>query len=351
MKRLFIALLLISQIGCHEPVILEIAPPVPEDPTVIDGLELEFQRIETASYYTAIMFTNESTGFIATTEGAIIKTTDGGESWTNLITDHYVPLKDLSFINDQEGWAAGGASDCNTSDCTPRGAVLLHTTDGGATWTEVRLDLSKRIALTSVWFVNSDLGFITSDRLIARTTDGGETWEETVFDFEPSIGINPMLVDIKFVDAQHGIATASAGRIVRTEDGGDTWTVTTPFGDASTIAAAYASTNIVYTGTAENLYRSADYGKTWNSVAQLSFPIHSMTFASDNAAFIFGMGDYQGGDIPRAFGSIFYTADGGQTWKGTSEVHEASMIISSSFPSERTGYAISNERFVKITLK
>ena len=49
-------------------------------------------------------FVNADLGFMGGTSGTLLKTTDGGESWTqipNFTTSH---LESIFFINENEGW-------------------------------------------------------------------------------------------------------------------------------------------------------------------------------------------------------------------------------------------------------
>ena len=351
MKKTFAALLLIALISCSGiPDVPQIAPPPPVEPTEIEGLELEFQDLVPGWGYSSITFSNASTGFITTVAGNIIRTTDGGKTWTDLKIINYVRLNDVFFLNENEGWAVGGAPTCWIPNCTPRGAVVLHTTDGGTTWTEIKMNLTKRIELTAVWFLNSNVGFAVNDNLIIRTTDGGVTWDETTLDLYVSYDVSAMLLDVTFFDDQHGIASASAGRIVRTDDGGDTWTVTAPFNEIGVTAIAMATDDLVYGCGQQGMYRSSDYGKTWTKLVYPRLPVTTMAFISQHTGFAFGPGDYVGPPY-KNLGSLFYTKDGGQTWNGATDIHEASMIVSAAFPTPQMGFGISSDRLVKITLK
>lgn len=354
MKRAFIAILFTALIGCREEVpLVDPLKPEPLAPTEIDGLELTFLKPDLGWYYTSVAFPDESTGYISLYTGSIIKTTDGGVSWTKLNTDNYLPLWDLFFLNTNEGWAATGASTCATPNCTPRGAVLFHTTDAGATWTEVRVQLSKPIVFRSVWFQDSNIGFAVGENLIARTTDGGKTWKETALDLYVSYGVTGQLLAIRLLDSQRGILSADAGRLVRTEDGGETWTITSsPNDEIGYFLVEPVSDQLTYAGGQNGVYSSADFGKSWKVVSTKEMPMASFSFSSANSGFAFGMGNHNNEkDDTYVWGSIFYTADGGKTWTGSLDVHEVSMLVDSSFPSERVGYAISDSEVVKIVLK
>jgi photosystem II stability/assembly factor-like uncharacterized protein len=65
------------------------------------------------------------------TDGMVLYiTSDGGQHWTKLSpSTNFKQVTDLSFVSSTTGWAIGGQS--NTS------SFLLKTTDGGKTWTPI----------------------------------------------------------------------------------------------------------------------------------------------------------------------------------------------------------------------
>jgi len=60
----------------------------------------------------------------------LYSTSDGGQHWTKLSPGaNFKQITDLSFVSSTTGWAIGRQS--NTS------SFLLKTTDGGKTWTPI----------------------------------------------------------------------------------------------------------------------------------------------------------------------------------------------------------------------
>ncbi|HZT78183.1 MAG TPA: YCF48-related protein [Vicinamibacterales bacterium] len=97
-----------------------------------------------------------------------------------------------------------------------RGAVVEHSTDGGATWTPQATGTSA--VLTAGMSPNPDVCWIVGRAgTVLRTTDG-QTWETVAF---------PERVDLVRVEAA-GMSTATVttadARRFTTEDGGITWT-------------------------------------------------------------------------------------------------------------------------------
>lgn len=63
---------------------------------------------------------------------AIARTSDGGAHWTSSDSLTDAALSEVVFIDETHGWAAGWAGDWDYS-----WQVLLRTTDGGVTWSEL----------------------------------------------------------------------------------------------------------------------------------------------------------------------------------------------------------------------
>ena len=72
-------------------------------------------------------------------------------------------LNCVSFITPVVGWAVGNDG------------TILKTTNGGTSWTSQSIETS--VPLYSVSFTDSDNGTVVGDvGTILRTTDGGTTW-------------------------------------------------------------------------------------------------------------------------------------------------------------------------------
>jgi photosystem II stability/assembly factor-like uncharacterized protein len=84
-----------------------------------------------------IHFIDDRVGYVALesfTRGAILKTTDGGDSWTRIeITDPQgnVNLEGVGFVDESTGWV-GGWGTPQVGD--PQAGFSSATTDGGKTW-------------------------------------------------------------------------------------------------------------------------------------------------------------------------------------------------------------------------
>ena len=81
-------------------------------------------------------------------------------------------------------------------------------------------DVPLQTTLTSVFFINSDLGWaVGHDATILNTVDGGSTWQ--IQQYKPEL--EKPLFDIVFKTPSEGIAIGAYGLVFRTKDGGASW--------------------------------------------------------------------------------------------------------------------------------
>lgn len=107
---------------------------------------------------------------------ALYASTTGGTTWRALGTlPTQLGLAQVAFVSPTTGWVCGTVTPAGTPSASPEG-VLLRTTDGGSHWNAVTLPDVRSI--NSIFFINSGIGWLTSQTGLWRTTDGGDTWVE-----------------------------------------------------------------------------------------------------------------------------------------------------------------------------
>ncbi len=134
-----------------------------------------------------------------------LKSEDGGNSWAGSDIGVNADILDLHFLDAELGWIVGD------------GGTIVKTTDGGNSWEQ--LNSGTNSALTGVYFHNPDYGWICGTYTIMKTTDGGNSW-----DIAPVEGIIfAQFRDIVFRDSESGWIVGNFGYILHTVDGGETW--------------------------------------------------------------------------------------------------------------------------------
>lgn len=185
-------------------------------------------------------FVSNLIGYAAGTHGRIIKTTDGGLTWTLLTTSVTAELYGIDFVNATTGVAVGDNVILRTTDggvtwaaqtntlflrsihfptslvgyASGVNGAMLKSIDAGATWTSLPVSNLVTALFNEVWFTSQDTGYAVAGNLIFKTVDGGQIWTYTAFPFGTTFR------SIHFLDANNGYAVGSNGIVYRTSNAG-----------------------------------------------------------------------------------------------------------------------------------
>jgi photosystem II stability/assembly factor-like uncharacterized protein len=146
------------------------------------------------------------------------------------------------------------------------GVILLS--DDGTSFRQAKA-VPVRSLLTSVQFIDARRGFAAGhDGVVLGTQDGGETW--TLLRSAP--GVEQPILSIHFDTHVHGIAVGLYGWAIETHDAGRTWSkLEVESGDNADrhLLHAFASRSrtLFIAGEGGMIFRSADGGRSWESVA------------------------------------------------------------------------------------
>ena len=120
--------------------------------------------------------------------GKILKTVDGGETWTVKFEKEGYDMIHVAFADAQVGYACGDSCWWNSDN---HKGVIVKTTDGGETWQElpntefVHLQWPDWIRPSDLCVVDEETYFLfTKDAVLWRTTDGGQSFTSTPFELE-----------------------------------------------------------------------------------------------------------------------------------------------------------------------
>jgi photosystem II stability/assembly factor-like uncharacterized protein len=156
----------------------------------ISGYQMIFKTTDGGQSWTTVYtedvsfldfyFMNESSGVATAHDGAnrcLWRTNDGGESWINVFDEQNYFMNTVWFTDELTGFAAGYFDQIGLG----KEPAILKTADGGLTWTEKfrYKDITGRgEAFTEIRFKNSLNGYaISRHNYDAFTVDGGETWQ------------------------------------------------------------------------------------------------------------------------------------------------------------------------------
>lgn len=262
----------------------------------------EWHSVRTAEQWDLndIYFANANTGWAigenSQNEGVVLKTTEGGNSWSEVAANSdWDNLSEIYFLNDQVGWVAGKLSNGH--------GMLLSTDDGGATWTtEIGTEDGYSGFLAFQFNVDENLGWITGEEgTILSTTDGGNSWSEQ------SSHTSEDLEDVFFADSQTGYACGYY-TMIKTTDGGATWSEIsneTYFTDLNFLGTQIGWATSYY----GNLYSTDDGGTTWTEHEMDADYLSKVLFLDENNGWAIGTGSRMVGHD-----AVFHTTDAGATW-------------------------------------
>ena len=189
----------------------------------------------------------------AVTDIALLRTTNGGRSWSELPGAASLSPRRAAFADAMTGWIAGVDED-------GQGTISI-TTDGGLTWTtqlttttpEDLSDITCTDAM-HVWAVGA-----TSD-CVYRTTDGGATWTKVAL---PETAVS---FAISFADGANGCAVASDGTMLYSSDGGREWHVSRVLSVHLSDVFMADALNAWAVGANGAIFHSDDGGENWDSL-------------------------------------------------------------------------------------
>lgn len=242
--------------------------------------------------------------------------------WTVLISGVTARLRGVSAVNERVAWATGAEG------------TVLRTGDGGLTWTKLAIPGAKELDFRDVDAVDERTAYALSigpgeASRIYKTADAGRTWECQFTNRDPKAFYDAMA----FWSPMRGVVFSDSvdGKFVLlvTEDGGRHWervgSERLPAALPGEGAFAASGTNVavyglkhVWIGTgAGRVLRSSDGGRTWavtNTGLETSESagIFSIAFRDERHGIVVG-GDYKREDAMGRNAAV--TDDGGRNWK------------------------------------
>ena len=252
------------------------------------------QTIFTTSWFNDMHFPSKNVGYACggTAFGwhtnIISKTVDGGLTWDSLTSNSFsgYEFQTLFFPTESIGFIAPGPG------------TVLKTVNGGFSFTPVTIP--NAVSVSEIYFPNLSNGLFCSFKVIApntyvynihRTTDLGITWAEVYADTVANVsGINDRRINkVFFLDNNNGYAVGGNGLFLKTTDGGLSWikSFISPYNNLT--ALHFTDVNTGYTNNAGGIYKTTDGGITWNAqqINWLSI-IYDIKFANDSVGYAIG---------------------------------------------------------------
>ena len=216
------------------------------------------------------------TDYDAGASSMILHTSDGGVTWTPQQSTLSGELVGVDFVDDSTGWAI---SDDNESEGVMAPLTIEHTTDGGATWipqyvpNDANLFAVDFVSATTGWAAGYYYPSENSDGLpgIFRTTNGGLTWTR-----EKVPAGAQAISGLQFVSATEGWAVATSydqadqpqeGWVLHTTDGGHAWTRLDGLDNVLAETVDFSDAMNGWIGGLNGVWATTDGGADWSQVA------------------------------------------------------------------------------------
>ncbi len=240
--------------------------------------------------------------------GVILRTQDAGETWERLPQSSGIPnsdFTDLGVLSADNVWVTG-------SDNT-----IIHTTDGGSSWTSLSDPTYDIYAMTSISVVDASniwvSGATMDDAIIIHSTDGGTSWTA---EGDSVLLTGYPLISISAFDQNHCWTVGHGYTFANTVDSGVNWNLCvpdslhrTPFSDDANGVCPTSINRAWVAVDYGKLYLTEDGGDSWTqqSVPDIAGGYYLLrTCATDqNTAWTAGQGV--------SSGIIIHTTDG-MTW-------------------------------------
>jgi photosystem II stability/assembly factor-like uncharacterized protein len=227
--------------------------------------------------------------------GTVLKSTDGGATWTGLVTGLTVNLPRIRLIG-------GDAAKIVTGG----GCAVRRSDDGGETFSRLPFapsDAACPFSVSALSFPSTNVGYLLlSDGNVVSTADGGRTFSRKT----AVPGGGGPAPDLLCTTDTVCVAATPTGTIQRTTDGGGSWTQVGSAGVALHGLEAVGTT-LYAVGNNLKVLKSTDGGLTWEAKAVTGTPPGNMTSircATEVACLI----------STEAGNQVLHTADGGGTY-------------------------------------
>ncbi len=319
MKQTIYFLLLLGLWACNQE------DSTPKEPT-LQSVTVTPVKINSSETFTDISFGTKNVGYICGTMGTLLKTVDGGATWTKVDSDIKPSLLCIQALDDKNVFTARNE--------------LYHTKDGGQSWETAGLE-NMGSSIFNLAFVNPSTGFLTKNGVM-KSTDAGKTWAHKFDSGKDDVFYALSYNKIQFLNSSVGFCAggkthdgSSVGNMIKTLDGGETWVNLEM--DMSQITAFHfidPATGFVFNFNNE-MWKTTDGGTTWSMVSN-KVPDKYTDCHFINALKI----------VLRTSDGIYHSTDGGLNWQKDYTTAENTQLTNMTFTDTYNGFVIGQSGFM-----
>jgi photosystem II stability/assembly factor-like uncharacterized protein len=262
----------------------------------------------------SVYFLDQNRGWVAGSNGTLLRTTDGGATWKKVSTLTQDTLHDVYFADENLGWLIAERDLLKLKTNNEARSYLLKTEDGGLTWQNVFVggtDVNAR--LVRMIFADGQRGWVFGETgVVFATRDGGAHWAQQ------ASATKHLLLGGALFDHSHLWLVGAGATIVQTKDGGTTWQSGSVRDNANVrfTAASFVAGNLGWAvGTSGRIFKTIDGGRTWFAQASnVDEDLLDVKFVDANEGWVAGNQ-----------GLLLHTNDGGAHW--TTESNASSHVL------------------------
>jgi photosystem II stability/assembly factor-like uncharacterized protein len=184
--------------------------------------------------------------------GTILQSANSGQTWQPAVSGTTTTLTGVTFAPDSpQGWAVG------------HDALILATTDGGATWIKQYQGESLQDSFLDVLALDAQRVLaVGAYGLFLATSDGGKTWSR-----HKVIDEDAHLNRLSRSPSGTLYLAGEQGTLLRSTDQGTTWTkIPAPYDGSFYGVLALDRHTLLAHGLRGRVFRSADDGTSWSPV-------------------------------------------------------------------------------------
>ena len=292
---------------------------------------------------------DEDTVYALKYPAGILKTSDGGENWSDIAPyKENVSYQSLWFFDGQTGIVCG----CYTKD-NEYGSLVLYTSGGGTKWTE-QWD-SDIQSMNNLQFTQNSIGYFTAQYtsgqvLFCQTSDTCKTWDIISKRNNFIFSYWACSVDTIFAITSDTISIIGMNQIVeRSTDSGHNWEKVRSLSNwvyskiffiknTGYILGLIGGLMIGELNSGGVLFRSNDKGEQWE-LSILSYPFSEVCFIDKDKGFVAGGAN----EIHFMAGDVFETNDGGENLN--LNFSTGGLISVCLFINDDLGYLLSRQGF------